>query len=92
MTKSKDAKNSKEYDLEIYTKGFVASSKEENNSTEEFFQYKQIYNILLHPDIGVEIIFYNGKRRIFYNQNKDLQDLFNTLTDKMQRWMKSNRN
>lgn len=92
MPKSKDAKNLKEYDIEVYTKGFVASSKEENIAIEEFFQYKQIYNIILHPDIGVEIIFYNKKRRIFYNQDEDLKNLFDILTDKMQKWMKSNKN
>ena len=93
MAKPKDAKNLKEYDVDSYTKGFIAGSTVNNITTQDYFQYKQIYNIIHHPNTGVEIIGYNGNRRIFYHDlNDDSIILFGLLKDKMQIWMQSNKN
>jgi len=93
MGKPTDSKNLKEYDILAYTKGFVASSTINGITTQDYFQYKEIYNIGHHPNIGVEIIGYNKNRRIFYNNNDgESTILFTLLTDKMQAWMVSNNN
>lgn len=93
MGKAKDAKRLKEYDILAYTKGFIAQSIVDGNTINDYFQYKQIYNIIHHPNVGIEIIGYNGSRRIFYHDDDgDTIILFNLVTDKMLAWMQSNKN
>lgn len=93
MVKSSDAKRLKEYDITIYDKGFVAISVTNNNVFHEFFQYKQIYNILHHPSTGVEVLFYNGYRRVFYHSLPgESQFLFDMLHGSMTSWLGSNLN
>ena len=93
MAKAKDAKNLKEYDIIAYTKGFVSTSIENGVITNDFFHYKQIYNIVHHPNTGIEIISYNGNRRIFYHDTSgESEILFNLVLEKMNVWMQSNKN
>jgi len=93
MVKSKDAKNLKEYNIEIYTKGFMATSVLKGITTNDFFHYKQIYNIIHHKNIGIEIICYNGLRRVFYHDlDGESQYLFNLVSAKMNEWVGSNLN
>lgn len=93
MPKAKDAKNLKEYDILAYTKGLVSTSVENGIITNDFFQYKQIYNIVHHPNTGIEIIGYNGNRRIFYHDTDgESLILFTLISDKMNAWMQSNNN
>lgn len=91
--KSKDAKKAKEYDISTYTKGITSTYTINGIVTNEFFQFKEISQIIHYPNIGVEIINYNGSRRVFYNdipgQSQALFDSFNT---KMNSWMTSNLN
>lgn len=65
MVKSNDAKNLTDYNITAYTKGFVASGVFNNIMTNNYFQYKEIYNVVHHVGVGVEIICYNGIRKIF---------------------------
>lgn len=89
----KDAKGLKEYNITAYTKGFVAVSTINGNVLKEYFQYKEIYNILHHTNVGVEFIGYNGIRKIFYHDNDgDSSNLFNLVSNKMLEWMQSNKN
>lgn len=93
MSKAKDAKKLKEYDIYAYTKGFVAESTVDGIVTTDYFQYKQIYNILHHPNVGIEIIGYNGSRRIFYHDDDgDSVILFDLIKSRMLAWMNSNKN
>jgi len=93
MPKSKDAKRLKEYNIDIYTKGFVATSILNGITTNDFFHYKKIYNILHHKNIGIEIICHNGTRRVFYHDlDGESEYLFNLVSDKMVTWMQSNKN
>ena len=91
--KSKDAKNVKEYNITSYNKGFMSTNTIDGITTNEFFQYKEIYQVIHHLNRGVEIVGYNGKRRVFYNDlSGESQTLFNTITSKMVSWMGSNLN
>ena len=93
MPKPKDAKGLKEYDILDYTKGFIAQSVVDGNTINDYFQYNQIYNIIHHPNVGVEIIDYNESRRIFYHDDDgDSVILFNLVKGKMLAWMQSNTN
>ena len=93
MGKSKDAKSLKEYNISDYTKGFVATSVLNGIITTDYFQYRNIYNIIHHSGIGVEIICYNGTRRIFYhNTVGDSQILFDLINTRMSTWVGSNLN
>ncbi len=93
MGKPKDAKGLKEYDILAYTKGFIAQSVVDGNTINDYFQYKQIYNIVHHPNVGIEIIGYHGNRRIFYHDDDlDTIILFNLIASKMLNWMQSNVN
>lgn len=91
--KSRDAKNLIEFDIDTKTKGFIAESIIDGNTVKEYFQFSQIHSLIHHPDIGVEIIGYNGKRRVFYNSNlgKSLE-LFTAIDGTMTTWMSSNLN
>ena len=93
MPKPKDAKGLTEYDIFAYTKGFVAQSVVNGITVVDYFQYKEIYNIVHHPNVGIEIIGYSGNRRIFYHDNDgDSVILFDLIKSKMLDWMQSNRN
>ena len=93
MVKSKDAKNLKEYDITAYTKGLLATSTINNITTHDYFQYKQIYNILHHKNVGIEIIGYSGIRRVFYhNTDGESQILFDLISAKMNDWLGTNLN
>ena len=93
MVKSKDAKSLKEYNITDYTKGFVATSVLDGVITTDYFQYRNIYNIVNHVNIGVEIICYNGIRRVFYhNTAGESEILFNLINTRMNAWVGSNLN
>jgi len=90
---SKDAKKVKEFNIEVYTKGFTSTYILDGIATNEYFQYKEIYQILHYPDIGVEIVSYNGNRRVFYNDIPgESQILFDLINTTMTTWMNSNLN
>lgn len=91
--KFKDAKNSKEFDIVPYKKGFVATSTVESKEIQEFFQFREIQKITHYPDTGVEIIMVNGNVRVFYNGDSGAsENLFKTLNTTMIKWMDSNTN
>ncbi len=91
--KSKDAKKVKEFDIECYTKGFTSTYTLDGIVTNEYFQFKEIYQILHYPDIGVEIVNYNGGRRVFYNDVEgESLILFNLINSTILSWMNSNLN
>lgn len=89
--KSKDSKNIKEFDIAVYEKGFISTSVEEEIVTQEYFQYREIHQIIHHPNRGVEIVGYNGRRRVFYNEENS-SELFEMLTSKINSWMNSKSN
>jgi hypothetical protein len=90
---SKDAKKVKEFNIEAYTKGFTSTYSDNGVVTNEYFQYKEIYQILHYPNVGVEIVNYNGTRRVFYNDVQgQSQILFNIIDSTMTTWMNSNLN
>jgi len=95
---SKDAKKVKTYAITCYTKGFTSTftSKDENNNdiiTNEYFQFKEIYQVMHYPNVGVEIVNYTGNRRVFYNDTAgQSQILFNTINNALVSWMNSNLN
>ena len=91
--KSKDAKKVREFDILTYTKGFVASSTVDGIITQEYFQFKEIHQILHYPDTGVEIVYFNNARRVFYNDVEgESQVLYDSLNSQMILWMGSNLN
>lgn len=63
--KSSDAKRLKEYDILSYNKGFISTSTLNGVTTTDYFLYSRIYNLLHHPNIGIEVVSYNGNRRVF---------------------------
>lgn len=66
----------------------MAQSTVNSTLTQEFFQFKEIQKIIHYPDAGVEIVFFNGTRRVFYNNGVgESLVLFNTLNDTMLTWM-----
>ena len=89
----KDAKKVRYFDIETYTKGFVATSNIDNITTQEYFQFKQIYKISHYPETGVEIVLLNGNVRVFYNDDAGQSEiLFNALNSTMVAWMNTNLN
>lgn len=91
--KSKDAQKVKEYDITTYTKGFIAVHTLDGVVTQEYFQFKEIQQIIHYPDTGVEIVYFNGRRRVFYNDLVgESQTLFDSLNATMVAWMNSNLN
>jgi len=84
--KSKDSKNLKEFDIVVCEKGFISTCEEEEFVTQEYFQYREIHQIIHHPNRGVEIVGYNGRRRVFYNEGNSLT-LFELLRSKINSWM-----
>lgn len=91
--KSKDAKQALEFDIEVKTKGFISSITIDGSLIVEHFQYKEIHQIIHHPDRGVEIIGYNDRHRVFYNDEPgQSQVLFDLINNMMISWMNSNLN
>ena len=94
MPKAKDAQKIKEFDIFSYTKGFVASSIDnEGNTVQEYFQFKEIHKIIHFPGRGVEIVYFNQSRRVFYNDAVgESLILYDLLNNTMTSWMNSNLN
>ncbi len=93
MVKFKNAKKTLEFDILTKTKGFIAEATEEGNTTREYFQFKEIHQIILHPNIGIEIVGYNDSRRVFYNDEEgEALIMFNLITGTMNTWMNTNLN
>ena len=91
--KSKNAKKNKEYNIDVYKKGFITTSEIDGKTVNEYFQYKDIERIIHHPNTGIEIIGINGSLRVFYNDVVgESENLFNYITIKMVEWMDSNLN
>ena len=91
--KSKDAHKVKDFDINAYTKGFTSDFTLDGIVTKEYFQFKEIYQIIHYPDVGVEIVNYNGSRRVFYNDvTGESQILFDLLNNALVSWMNSNLN
>ncbi len=93
VIKSKDAKNLIEFNISTHTKGFIAESVINGNTIKEYFQFKEIYKLIHHPGIGIEIVGYNKLRRVFYNSEtgKSLE-LYNAIDVTISAWMDSNLN
>ena len=95
---SKDAKKVRTFNITCYTKGFISdfTSQDENNNdiiTNEYFQFKEIYQIIHYPNVGVEIVNYNHGRRVFYNDVVgESQILFDIIHNALTSWMNSNLN
>ena len=91
--KSKDARKVLEYDITAYTKGFVAETVIDGSTVKEYFQFREIHQIIHHPDVGVEIVGYNGGRRVFYNDVVgESLILYDVLNVPLLAWMNSNLN
>ena len=90
---SKNAKKSIIFDITTHTKGFISESTIEGNTTKGYFQFKEIHELIHHPGVGVEIVGYNDRRRVFYNDEtgKSLE-LYDAINAKMLSWMDSNLN
>jgi hypothetical protein len=90
---SNDAKKAKSFIITAYTKGFTSNFTLDTIITNEYFQFKEIYQVIHYPNVGVEIVNYNGGRRVFYNDSAG-QSLvvFNTINTAMLAWMNSNLN
>jgi len=90
--KSKDAKKVLEFDITTHRKGFVSETIVNGVIVKEYFQFKEIYQILHHPGKGVEIINYNDKRRVFYNDEEGRSEvLYKAINNTMSKWMNSNK-
>ena len=91
--KSKDAKKVLEYDITTHTKGFIAESAIDGSIVKEYFQFSEIHQIIHHPNIGVEIVNHNDKRRVFYNDVLgDSEILYDDINSSLLNWMNSNLN
>ena len=90
---SKDAKKVKTFVITAYTKGFTSTYTFDSIITNEYFQFKEIYQVLHYPNVGVEVVNYNGGRRVFYNDVVgESQILFDTINNALVSWMNSNLN
>lgn len=91
--KSKDARKVLEFDITAHRKGFISENSIGGVVTREYFHYREIYKVIHHVGKGVEIVNYNEKRRVFYNDNNsETQVLYDILNNKILKWMNSNRN
>jgi exoribonuclease R len=91
--KFRDAQSVKEFDIEVFKKGFGVESEIDGKEINEFYQFDQIAKITHYPQTGVEIISLNGDVRVFYNGNEGQSALlYGELNEKMINWMKSNLN
>lgn len=90
---SKDAKKVKTFNINCYTKGFTSEHTLDGIMTEEYFQFREIYQIIHYPNVGVEVVNYNGQRRVFYNDTTGQSlILFNLLNNALISWINSNLN
>lgn len=91
--KSKDARKTIEFDITTHTKGFISETTIDGNIVKEYFQFKEIRQIIHHPNVGVEIVGYNNDRRVFYNDKTgESQTLYDAINVNMVAWMNSNLN
>lgn len=91
--KFRDAQSVKEFNIEVFRKGFGVESQVDDKEMSEFYQFDQISKITHYPETGVEIISLNGDVRVFYNGDEGQSAiLYQELNKKMIDWMKSNRN
>ena len=91
--KSKDAQKVLVFDITTHTKGFIAETNVDGNTTKQYFQYNHIQEIILHSGVGVEIVEQNQKRRVFYNDEVGkASELFVAINATMLIWMDSNLN
>ena len=90
---TQDAKNVKQFVIDTYTKGFISVNTTNGIITNEYFQFKEIQQIIHYPGTGVEIVYFNGNRRVFYNDlSGESSILFTDLNTTMTSWMNSNLN
>lgn len=90
---SNDAKKVKTFAITTYTKGFTSTFTLDGIVTNEYFQFKEIYQVIHYPNVGVEIVTYNGSRRVFYNDAAGQSlILFNAINTALISWMNSNLN
>lgn len=91
--KSKDAKKVTEFDITTHKKGFIAESTIDGDTIKEYFQFREIHQIIHHVGIGVEVVFYNEHRRVFYNDEPGMsQSLYDAINLNLLNWMNSNLN
>ena len=91
--KSKDAKKVLEFDITTHKKGFVSETTVDGNTIKEYFQFKEIQQIIHHTNVGVEIVGLNNSRRVFYNDGiGESQVLYDAINNTMITWMNSNLN
>ena len=91
--KSKNSKKTLEFDITTLTKGFISETVVDGNTIKEIFHFKQIRQIIHHPDRGVEIVEHNGGRRVFYNDLAgESLALYSAINTNMTNWMSSNLN
>ena len=91
--KSKDAQKTVEFNITTHTKGFISETIIDGNIIKEYFQFKEIHQIIHHPNIGVEIVGYNERRRVFYNDIVgESQILYDAINTNILAWMNSNLN
>ena len=95
---SKDAKKVRTFAINTYTKGFTSNYTQQDEKgsdivTNEFFQFKEIYQVIHYPDVGVEVVNYTGTRRVFYNDTPgESTILFTAINTALVSWMNSNLN
>ena len=91
--KSKDARKVLEFNINTHTKGFTAETTIDGSSVKEYFHFREIHQIIHHPNRGVEIVSYNDSRRVFYNDEPgESQQLYDAINGAMVSYMKSNLN
>jgi hypothetical protein len=93
QNKYRDSRGIREFGIKTLTKGFVSETTIDGSTVKEFFQFKEIHQVIHHPDVGVEIVGYNDKHRVFYNDVPGKsQELYDAINGTMQTWMNSNLN
>lgn len=91
--KSKDARKVLEFDITTHKKGFISETTIDEIVTKEYFQFDEIHQVLHHPGKGVEIVMYNDKRRVFYNDEEGLSlVLYDAINGTMETWINTNLN
>lgn len=90
---SKDAQKVKNFALTTYKKGFTSSNIIDGVLHQEYFHFREIHQIVHYPGRCVEVVNYNGSRRVFYNDSVgESQKIYDSFNNKMIDWMKSNLN
>ncbi len=91
--KSKDSRKILEFDISTHKKGFIAESLVDGSTVKEYFQFREIHQIIHHLNVGVEIVGYNNSRRVFYNDvSGEALALYAEINTKLLNWMNSNLN